>query len=147
MIMISACLVGVRCRYDGHELPNEDLVELFKQGKAIPICPEVLGGLDIPRASCEIVKKEGQQIIVNREGVDCTAEFLEGARISTEIALAAGVKHAILKSKSPSCGCGKVYDGTFSKQLVEGNGLTAQYFIKNGIQVWTEENYIEHGTF
>lgn len=143
MIMISACLVGVRCRYDGNEVPNEDLVELFKQGRAIPICPEVLGGLDIPRASCEMVQGEGQPAVINQKGEDCTAQFLEGARISTEIALAVGVEHAILKSKSPSCGCGKIYDGTFSNRLVDGNGITAESFLANGIKVWNEENYIE----
>ncbi len=143
MIMISACLIGVRCRYDGNEVPNEDLVELFKQGRAIPICPEVLGGLDIPRASCEMVQREGVRSILNQKGEDCTAQFNEGARISTEIALAAGVKHAILKSKSPSCGCGKIYDGTFSKCLIDGNGVTAEAFMANGIKVWNEENYIE----
>lgn len=141
--MISACLVGVRCRYDGNEVPNEDLVELFKQGRAIPICPEVLGGLDIPRASCEMVQGESRPVVINQKGEDCTALFMEGARISTEIALAVGVEHAILKSKSPSCGCGKIYDGTFSKRLVDGNGVTAESFLANGIKVWNEDNYIE----
>lgn len=143
MIMISACLVGVRCRYDGNEVPNPELVELFKQGRAIPICPEVLGGLDIPRASCEKVCKDGETLVLNKNGEDCTSQFLEGARISTEIAKAVGVEHAILKSKSPSCGCGKVYDGTFTRQLVDGNGLTAEAFLANGIKVWNEDNYIE----
>lgn len=143
MIMISACLVGVRCRYDGNEVPNPELVELFKEGRAIPICPEVLGGLDIPRASCEKVCKDGKTLVLNQQGEDCTAQFLEGARISTEIALAVGVEHAILKSKSPSCGCGQIYDGTFSRRLVDGNGLTAEAFLASGIKVWNEENYIE----
>ncbi|AGK95556.1 DUF523 domain-containing protein [Clostridium pasteurianum] len=141
MYLVSACLVGINCRYDGKNSENKIVAELVKQGKAIPVCPEQLGGLPTPRASCEIVMDEKGNIkILTKEEKDCTNEFAKGAEETLKIAKSNGIKKAILKSKSPSCGCGFIYDGTFSGNLIEGKGLTAELLIKNGIEVFTEND-------
>lgn len=141
MYLVSSCLAGIRCRYDGKCSENEHIIEMVKQGKAIPVCPEVLAGLPIPRPCCEIASLDGDNIkVISKEGKDVTKEFLTGAEKALEIAKIVGVKKAILKSKSPSCGCGQIYDGTFSGKLIPGNGLTADLLIKNGIEVLTEND-------
>lgn len=142
MYIVSACLAGINSRYDGRDNENKIVVELIKQGKAIPLCPEQLGGLPTPRACCEIrIDENGNKIVTSKEGQDCTKEFNVGAEKVLKVAQALEIKKAILKSKSPSCGCGFVYDGTFSGRLVEGNGLTAELLIKNGIEVYTEKGF------
>lgn len=143
MYLVSACLAGMKCRYDGQDNTIEKVVELVNQGKAIPICPEQLGGLTTPRAACEILKIKDNKIrVVNKLGEDKTEAFRIGAERSLAIAKSLGVKKAILKAKSPSCGCGKIYDGTFEKRLVDGNGLTADLFMANGITVCSELDLI-----
>lgn len=141
MFIISSCLAGISCRYDGESSENQYVIELVRQGKAMPVCPELLGGLPVPRVCCEIIEDErGEQRIVSSEGRDFTREFALGAEKTLEIARIIGAKKAILKSKSPSCGCGLVYDGTFSGRLIEGNGLTAELLMENGIEVITESD-------
>ncbi|WP_097026861.1 DUF523 domain-containing protein [Clostridium peptidivorans] len=141
MYLVSSCLAGVNCRYNGGNSENKVMLKLVKEGKAIAVCPEQLGGLPTPRVPCEIIiDKNGNKKIVNREGKDLTKEFMEGAEKTLAIAKDKGIKRAILKSKSPSCGCGLVYDGTFSGTLVKGNGLTAELLIKNGFEVYTEND-------
>lgn len=141
MYIISSCLAGISCRYDGESSENQYVIELVRQGKAMPVCPELLGGLPVPRVCCEIIEDErGEQRIVSSEGRDFTREFALGAEKTLEIARIIGAKKAILKSKSPSCGCGLVYDGTFSGRLIEGNGLTAELLMENGIEVITESD-------
>jgi len=141
MYLVSSCLAGVNCRYDGKNSENNFVIELVKQGKAVPVCPEQLGGLATPRPGCEIVKyKNANKKVISKDGQDFTNEFIEGAEKTLAIAKALVVKKAILKSKSPSCGCGFIYDGTFSRELIEGNGLTAELLIKNGIEVYTEND-------
>lgn len=144
MYLVSACLAGVNCRYDGKNSKNEIIEKLVKEGKAIMVCPEELGGLPTPRACCEIVIDNFEKRVISIEGKDCTKEFLEGAERTLEIAKAKGIKKAILKAKSPSCGCGMIYDGTFSGKLVEGNGLTAEILMKNGINVINENQLLNH---
>lgn len=118
---------------------NEAVAELVRQGKAIPVCPELLGGLSAPRSPCEIVKTEDGEIkVINKDGKDCTREFLMGAGKTLALAKAHGVRKAILKSRSPSCGCGQVYDGTFSGKLTEGYGITAKLLKDHRIEVCTE---------
>lgn len=134
MYIVSACLAGLPCRWDGKTVPDDKIVELIKKGEAIPICPEQLGGLTTPREPSEI---SGNKVL-SRVGIDVTAQFKRGAEIALETALRFGCKKAILKAKSPSCGKGKVYDGTFSGKLIEGNGLTAELLMKNGIEIFTE---------
>lgn len=141
MYLVSSCLAGVNCRYDGGNSKNNVICKLVKLGEAIAICPEQLGGLPTPRTSCEIViDKSGNKKVISKEGKDFTKEFLEGAEKTLAIAKAIGIKKAILKSKSPSCGCKFVYDGTFSGNLIEGNGLAAELLIKNDIKVYTEND-------
>ncbi len=134
MYLVSACLAGVQCRYDGRSYENQTVVDLVNRGEAVPVCPEQLGGLTTPRVSSEIIGDK----VMSKEGRDCTAEFTLGAERTLAIAKALGIKKAILKSKSPSCGCGKIYDGTFSGTLVDGYGKAAELLRKHGIEVVTE---------
>jgi len=117
-------------------------MELFERGQAIAVCPELLGQLPIPREPCEIViTKDGNQRVVSQSGEDYTDAYMEGATKTLEICVVTGIKAAILQSRSPSCGCGKIYDGTFSGKLIAGNGLTAELLSKNGINVFDETNW------
>ncbi|WP_077368094.1 DUF523 domain-containing protein [Anaerosalibacter sp. Marseille-P3206] len=142
MYIVSACLAGIKCKYNGKDNKNEAISKLVEEGKAIPVCPEVLGGLPTPRVPCEIIKDEkGNTRVIDKDGVDRTTEFLEGAKKSLAIAGVVGAKVAILKSNSPSCGCGYVYDGNFCGKLVEGNGVTTDLFIDNGIKVYSDKDY------
>jgi uncharacterized protein YbbK (DUF523 family) len=136
MIIVSACLAGLHCRYDGGEKSNEEVMRLVAGGKAIPVCPEQLGGLTTPRLPCEIVNGR----VMRKDGVDVTAEFERGARDSLALAKLAGANEAILKAKSPSCGAGRIYDGTFSGQVVSGDGLFAALCRQEGITLRTEED-------
>ena len=141
MYLVSSCLAGVNCRYDGKSNENKVVQELVKQGKAIAVCPEQLSGLPVPRPCCEIINNNNGSIkVVNEYGKDLTDAFIRGAEKTLEIAGIIGAEKAVLKSKSPSCGCGFIYDGTFSGKLKEGNGLTAELLIKNGIEVYTEND-------
>ncbi len=131
MILVSACLIGIGCRYDGKDSLNQELLDLVLKGEAIPVCPETMGGMTIPRIPAERVG----DLVIDKEGRDVTLEFKRGAEKTLELALANKVKKAILKSKSPSCGVNKIYDGTHSKVLIDGNGVTADLLLKNGIIV------------
>lgn len=142
MYMVSACLVGINCRYDGRNTLDEKLAELVREGRAIPLCPEVLGGIPTPRESCEIqLTEDGRRMVMSREGTNCTREYTEGARRTLEICRIAGIRKAILQQRSPSCGCGRIYDGTFSSRLIDGNGITAEMLKANGISVYTAETW------
>ncbi len=137
MIIISACLAGINCRYDANTKPNEKIIELIKQGKAIPICPEQLGGLPTPRPAAE---QKGNKVFT-KEGKEVTLQFEKGANEALKIALTSKATKAILKARSPSCGCGQIYDGTFSGKLIEGDGVFCSLLKKHSIKVETEENY------
>ena len=136
--IVSACLAGVKCKYNGESNKNDTVCRLVKEGRAIALCPEVLGGLPIPRVPCEIIYSGNKRKVLNRDGQDVTENFVTGAKKTLEIAKLVDAKVAILKSKSPSCGFGKIYDGTFSGRLIDGNGVTSQLLVDNGIQVYTE---------
>ncbi len=131
MMIVSACLAGFPCRYDGKARPCAQVVELVRAGKAIPVCPEQLGGLPTPRTSCEI--REGR--VVDADGRDRTEAFERGARAVLQIAQTYGATEALLQSRSPSCGSGRIYDGSFTKTLTAGDGVTARLLKENGIQV------------
>ena len=135
MKIVSACLAGINVRHDGGNKANKKVLELVKAGKAIPICPELLAGFTVPRELREILNGK----VVTKSGQDVTAQMQKGAEEVLRIAKLFGVKEVVLKAKSPSCGKGKVYDGSFSGKLVEGNGVTAELLLKNGIKVVTEE--------
>jgi len=133
MKLCSACLLGVKCRYDGQDSLNEKVVELLKTEILIPVCPEQLGGLPTPREPAEIVGNR----VITKSGEDVTNKFLRGAMETLRIAKLFGVKEAILKQGSPSCGCGKIYDGTFSGKTIRGDGITTALLKKHGIKVIT----------
>jgi len=133
--LCSACLLGIKCRYDGKDALNKKVVELLKTGLLIPVCPEQLGGLPTPREPAEMVGKR----VITRSGEDVTEKFMRGAEETLKIAKLLGVKEAILKQGSPSCGCGRIYNGTFSGKIVKGDGITASLLKKHGIKVITEE--------
>lgn len=118
-------------------------MHLVESGDAIPFCPEQLGGLPTPRSQCEISDVSGEKKVLTIEGLDCTEQFVKGAKASIELAEKTGIKKAVLKSRSPSCGYGEIYDGTFSGNKKEGNGITAEFFIKHGIKVYTELTFIK----
>ena len=131
MMIVSACLAGLPCRYDGKAKPCAEVMELVRSGKAIPLCPEQLGGLPTPRPPCEI--RAGR--VMDREGADQTEAFRRGAEAVLAAVQAYGATEALLQNRSPSCGLGWIYDGTFSRKLVQGSGITAQLLAENGIQV------------
>jgi uncharacterized protein YbbK (DUF523 family) len=140
MYIVSACLAGIKCRYDGNSSDNEFVMNLIKKGKAIAVCPELLGGLKTPRPACEVnTGNDGKRHVITKEGQDFTKEFAEGARKTLGIVKKEGITKAILKSKSPSCGCGLIHDGTFTGAMISGNGLTADLLIKSGIEVYTDK--------
>lgn len=133
-ILISGCLLGLKCRYDSKEKKLPEIEKLIELYNLIPICPEQLGGLPTPRIPAERVKDR----VITQVGVDVTKEYQIGAEEALKIAKLYNCKKAILKEKSPSCGCGKIYDGTFSRNLIVGNGITAELLLKNGIEVFGE---------
>jgi len=135
MKIVSACLAGIKCRWDGSSRPCQKVIDLIKEGKAIPVCPEQLGGLTTPRIPCE---QKGNKVFA-KDGKDLTDFFEKGAEEALKIAKLAGCNEAILKSKGPSCGSGRVVDGTFSGKLIEGDGVFAKLLKKNNIKVLTEE--------
>lgn len=147
MILISACLCGVNCKYNGGNNSSEPLLRLLEEGRAVLFCPEQAGGLATPRKPCEIVSGTSKDVlkgnarVVNVDGEDKTAEFIKGAYETLKLAQVINADFIILKGKSPSCGVGKVYDGTFSGKLVSGNGITAELLIENGFKVINEDNY------
>lgn len=135
MKLCSACLLGLNCWHDGKTKPNKKILELAKKEKLIPVCPDVLGGLPIPREQMEIVNGR----VMMKSGKDVTEKCLEGAEKVLKIAKEKGITEAILKQRAPSCGSGQIYDGTFTGNVVDGWGLTADLLRKNGIGVISEE--------
>ena len=133
-ILVSACLLGTPCRYDGAGKADKRVLALAKTRVLIPVCPEQLGGLATPRPSAE----RRADRVVTREGADVTEAFTRGAQETRRLALLLGCRSAILKSNSPSCGSGQIYDGTFSGRIVAGDGLTAALLKQNGITVASE---------
>lgn len=140
--IVSACLAGEKCRYDGNANTVDAISELVINGDAFPVCPEILGGLPVPRPRCEKMKNDnGSLLITSEDGTDLTEAFMAGALLALEVAVNNRITAAILKSKSPSCGYGLIYDGTFSGRLTPGNGVTADLFIRSGIKVYTEREF------
>ncbi|MBE6686318.1 MAG: DUF523 domain-containing protein [Ruminococcaceae bacterium] len=138
-ILISACLIGCKCRYDGKDKNTIDTNELKKHFNLFPVCPEVDGGLSVPRAPAEI---KGSKVI-NTEGRDVTEEYTKGAMAALKTAKENGCTAALLKARSPSCGKGEIYDGSFSKTLTKGNGILVRMLSDEGIAVYTENEIDE----
>jgi uncharacterized protein YbbK (DUF523 family) len=135
-ILVSACLLGIRCRYDGSEVGINGLKEAFPKDNFIPVCPELLGGLTTPRSPAERVDDK----IFTKTGEDVTKEYTLGAKEVLKLAQINECQFAILKERSPSCGCGKIYNGTFTGKLIDGNGITAEILLEHGIKVVGENN-------
>ena len=147
MKLISACLLGVRCAWSGDDkYRNDRAIELSKLEPLIPVCPEQLGGLPTPRVPQEIQGGTGEDVldkkctVLNKNGEDVTGAFIIGAEETLKIARQLKVKEFIAKRGSPSCGCGQIYDGSFSGRLVSGDGVTTALLKRNGIRIIAEEN-------
>lgn len=137
-ILVSHCLLGEPCRYDGASRLDRQVIELHRAGhQLIPVCPEVLGGLEVPRAPAEL-QPDGR--VVDQSGRDVTEAYRSGAEQALTIARESGCTVAVLKARSPSCGCGEVYDGTFTGRLVGGWGVTARLLQEAGLSVMDEEH-------
>ncbi len=136
MKICSACLLGINCRYDGKLKINPKAAALAKKEILIPVCPEQLGGLPTPREAAE---RRGRKVIT-KSGKDVSKNFRDGAEEVLKIAKLLGVKEAILKQRSPSCGRGLIYDGSFSRTTAKGDGVTAALLEKNGVKVMTEDD-------
>ena len=132
--VVSGCLAGLSCRYDGGSKPCEAVRRLVEDGLAVTACPESLSGLPVPRPPCE--QRDGR--VIKRTGEDVTEAFERGAERAMRIVREHGCTAAILKARSPSCGFGEIYDGSFTGALTEGNGITADLLIKSGIRVFGE---------
>lgn len=141
-VLISACLLNMPCRYDGKGVYSEEVFKLFKEYTFVPLCAEVLGGLDTPREPSEIEPGrtagdvlDGRAKIYSKSGRDVTDFFIDGANIVLDICLREGIRKAFLKEKSPSCGVSIVYNGLFDGTKKDGRGILAELLIRNGIEV------------
>ena len=141
-VIVSACLLGRQCRFDGRDKFTPELAFLLEGRKVIAVCPEELGGLGTPRAACHITGGDGADVldgrarVIDANGIDRTQEFLSGARAAIEQLQTAGAREAVLKERSPSCGVNRVYrDGA----LVPGQGVFAAWLTRNGVAVIDEE--------
>jgi uncharacterized protein YbbK (DUF523 family) len=145
MKLVSACLLGVNCNWDGRDDINREVIRLVDAGVVIPVCPEQLGGLGTPRAPQEIRGGGGDDVldgrcrVVNRDGEDVTRAFLRGAKETVKIAALLHVTEFVGKARSPSCGCGKIYDGSFSGKLIRGDGVTSALLKRHGVKVIAED--------
>ena len=135
-ILCSACLLGIKCKYDGNTNTNKKVLKLNEKEILIPVCPEQLGGLTTPRNPAELIGNS----VITKAGTNVTDSFIKGAQQTLKTAQIFGCKKAILKQRSPSCGCGQIYDGTFSGKVIKGEGITAKLLRENGIEVISEED-------
>lgn len=133
-ILVSACLLGLPCRYDGREKPSKEVINLKEKYELVPFCPEIYGGLETPRTPSERV---GDKVLM-KNGRDVTENYRRGAEGALYLCKTLDIKKAVLKERSPSCGNGKIYDGSFSGRLKDGDGVTAELLKKNGIEVYGE---------
>lgn len=145
MIIVSACLAGELCRWDGNSDQDPEVVEMVRAGTAVTACPELLGGLPVPREPAEIIGGDGGDVLAgrarirNRKGEDVTGYFLRGAHEFLRIAKASGARSAILRERSPSCGVCVIPDGSYSRKYRRGPGVTAALLIREGIEVESRE--------
>ncbi len=157
-ILVSACLLGVHCRYDGkcQDIPefSMKLPKFMEKYNLIPVCPEIMGGLSTPRTPSEIVRgncaecgsgegEEAPDKVVSKEGTDVTKQFERGGCEAVHLASLYDCRYAVLKARSPSCGSGQIYDGTFSKTLTKGDGIAAGMLKKQGVRIFNENNFDE----
>ena len=135
---MSMCLLGEPCRYDGKSVPLDGTIieKLKEKYTLVTVCPEQEGGLPTPRIPAE---RQGENV-VRRDGVDVTAEYRKGAEVALSLCRRFGISIALMKAKSPSCGAGRIYDGTFSGTLTDGDGVTVSLLSGNGIKIFTEND-------
>jgi uncharacterized protein YbbK (DUF523 family) len=144
-LLVSACLLGVACNHEGRGSWRSVVAELGKRYRLVPVCPEVLGGLPTPRAAAELAGGDGSEVlrgtarVMNVEGADVTAAYRRGAEAAVAVARATGATRAVLKARSPSCGSSAIYDGTFSRRLVPGQGVAAAALRAAGLEVCSDE--------
>lgn len=138
-LLISSCLLGVSCRYDGRSVPNDNAKKLSEKFSLVPFCPEIYGGLSTPRVPSERI---GERVI-SKAGADVTDNYNKGAHEGLKLCRELGIEIALLKEKSPACGSNKIYDGTFSGTLVDGEGVLTELLRKNGIKVYGESQIEE----
>lgn len=136
MRLVSACLLGINCKYSGENNSDQNVIDLLKEEILIPVCPEQLGGMTTPRLPAEIISDK----VINEEGIDVTDHFVKGAVETLMVAKMYNVKEAILKDGSPSCGSNVIYDGNFNKTKIKGEGYCAKLLRENGIKVISENN-------
>jgi uncharacterized protein YbbK (DUF523 family) len=147
MIVISACLAGLATTYDGRNNYREEIARLLREGIAVLVCPEQLGGLPTPRPPAEVVGGNGEDVLDGKakvltcDGEDVTAEFVRGAEQTLKTAQDAGASYAILKESSPSCGSTLIYDGSYLKRKQPGFGVTSALLRRHGIEVYSENNF------
>lgn len=134
-ILISHCLLGENCKWNGRNNARELLLNIQDKVEFVPVCAEVFGGLPIPRFPSEIVNNK----VINEVDLDVTKNYMEGAKKVLEIALKNDVKYAIFKERSPSCGVHQIYDGSFSRKIIDGKGMTTRLLEENGIKVYSDE--------
>lgn len=148
VVLLSACLAGVNCVYDGSNNFKKVFKDMHAKGEAVIFCPEVLGGLKIPHEPSEITGGDGFDVlegrarVVSKKGDDVTENFIAGAEAVLNLARKSSVRKAILKQKSPSCGCGLIFDGTFSKKLIKGCGVATALLKNNGIEVISDVDFL-----
>lgn len=143
MVGISSCICGINCKYNGGNNFNQIFLDLVNSGEAVPICPEQLGELSTPRVPAEIKEENGVKKVITKTGVDVTKEYFLGAERALKILKALNINKVIFRRKSPSCGCGEIYDGNFTGTVIDGNGITTELLLKNGIEVITDDEYIK----
>lgn len=135
-VLISACFLGLNCRYDEGAVQLSYIEELMLEYHLVPICPEIMGGMGTPRSPAEIIDEK----VISNMGHDVTKHYEVGAREALKLARLYKCRYAILKEHSPSCGYGRIYDGSFSGTLVEGNGVTAGLLAENGLTIIGESH-------
>lgn len=144
-ILVSSCLIGKKCSYDGNHRRNKWVLEFISGRKVIDVCPEMLGGFTTPRFRSEIKGSDGKAVlagaarVINEKGEDVTSFFITGANKVLKIVNENGINYAVLKARSPSCGKDWIYDGSFSGKLKPGDGVTAALLRENGVMIWSEE--------
>lgn len=149
MKIISACLCGIDCKYNGENNRHPLFVQLYKKGEVLPVCPEQLGELPTPRPASEIQNGSGEEVllgskkVMTKDGQDVTTSFIAGAKRTLELIKPYPVDLVIFKSRSPSCGVGKVYDGSFSGNLRPGDGVATAFLKENGYKVVSDEEYLK----
>lgn len=152
MILVSSCLAGNKVRYDGGHCLQEVIEILVREGKAVTVCPEVMGGMSTPREPSEIIGGDGFDVldgrarVVSISGVDLTDAFLKGANEALQVARKYGATTIVLKEESPSCGSAFIYDGTFTSMKISGHGVTAALFKREGYDVYNEKQWLKQYT-